>query len=336
MEKREIIAVVGMCGAGKSVVSDFLAKEGYQFLRFGQITLNEIKRRGMELTEENEKQIREELRQKYGMAAFALLNQEKIDSLLEKGNVVIDGLYSWSEYKILKDKYGESIKIVAVLASPSVRYSRLEERVLVDEKMRNRPFTKEKGKLRDYAEIENIEKGGPIAMADIIIQNDGTLKDLTNKLTEIFTPEKITRPSWDEFYLGLAKYMAGRSKDPSTKTGAVIVRPNKSVCSVGFNGFAQKMPDNSELYANREEKYSRIIHCEMNALNFSQDKSHEGYTLYTYPFLSCDRCFVHMVQAGITKFVAPKPSEDKLSRWGVAFERVRKYAKECKVEIVEV
>lgn len=146
MEKKEIIAVVGMCGAGKSVVSDFLAKEGYQFLRFGQITLDEIKKREMELTEENEKQIREELRQKYGMAAFALLNQEKIDSLLENGNVVVDGLYSWSEYKTLKDKYGESIKIVAVLAPPSERYSRLEQRVRVDEKMRNRPFTREEGK----------------------------------------------------------------------------------------------------------------------------------------------------------------------------------------------
>lgn len=173
-------------------------------------------------------------------------------------------------------------------------------------------------------------------MADIIIKNDGSLKDLTDKLTEIFTPEKITRPSWNEFYLGLAEYISKRSRDPSTQTGAVIVRPDKSVCSVGFNGFAQKMPDSPELYANREEKYSRIIHCEMNALMFSRDQAHQGYTLYTWPFLSCDRCFVHMVQAGITRFVAPKATPEKLTRWGTSLERVRQYAKECGVELVEV
>jgi deoxycytidylate deaminase/predicted kinase len=335
VEKREIIAVVGMCGAGKSVVSNFLAKEGYQFLRFGQITLDEVKKRGLELTEENEKTIREEFRQKFGMAAFATLNQDKIDSLSTNGNVVIDGLYSWSEYKILKDKYGESLKVVAVVAPPSVRYSRLEERKIIDEKMRNRPFTREKGKSRDYAEIENIEKGGPIAMADITIINDKTIGDLERHLTEIFTPEKIRRPTWDEFYLDLAQEMSKRSKDPSTKVGAVIVRPDKSVCSVGFNGFSQKMPDSVELYANREEKYSRIIHAEMNALIFSRDQSHQGYTLYTWPMLSCDRCFGPMVQAGIIRFVTLKPTQDKLDRWGASFERVKQDAKKCKVEIVE-
>lgn len=144
------------------------------------------------------------------------------------------------------------------------------------------------------------------------------------------------RPSWDEFYLGLAKYIAARSKDPSTKTGAVIVRPDKSVCSVGFNGFPQPMPDSEELYANREEKYSRIVHCEMNALLFTRDQSLQGYTLYTYPFLSCDRCFVHMVQSGIMRFVAPQATADQLTRWGAAFERVRGYAKEMNIEILEI
>ena len=71
---------------------------------------------------------------------------------------------------------------------------------------------------------------------------------------------------WDLRFLELAKVVASWSKDPSTQTGAIIVRPDKTIVSVGFNGFAQSMPDNSLLYDNREEKYSRIIHCEMNAL----------------------------------------------------------------------
>jgi dCMP deaminase len=136
-------------------------------------------------------------------------------------------------------------------------------------------------------------------------------------------------------FLGLAEYVSRWSKDPSTKVGAVIVRPDRSICSVGFNGFPQNMPDSPELYNNREEKYSRVVHGEINAKEFAVDKV-KGYTLYTTPFLPCDRCFVQMVQAGIIRFVAPKATEDQLTRWGPSFEKVRKYAKECKVELIEM
>jgi dCMP deaminase len=142
--------------------------------------------------------------------------------------------------------------------------------------------------------------------------------------------------TWDIYFIKLAKEISTKSKDPSTQTGAVIVRPDNSIASVGFNGFPARMPDVMSNYVNREEKYSRIIHCEMNALIFSRDASHSGYSLYTYPFPSCDRCFVHMVQAGIMRFVSPKPSEEHMQRWGEAFERVRKYARECEVTLMEI
>ncbi len=184
-----IIAVVGMTGSGKSVVSDFLVEKGYSFLRFGQITLDIVKEKGLEPTEENEKEIREGIRNEKGMAAFAILNAPKIDELLKNGNVVVDGLYSWSEYKWLKEKYGDDIKIVAVHASPEIRYKRLSERKEIDEKMRNRPATIEQAKSRDYAEIENIEKAGPIAMADFHLRNEGSKKDLNMELDKLM--EKV-------------------------------------------------------------------------------------------------------------------------------------------------
>lgn len=141
--------------------------------------------------------------------------------------------------------------------------------------------------------------------------------------------------SWDLYFLAMAKNASLRSKDPSTKTGAVIVRPNKSVCSVGYNGFPQKLKDDPDLYANREIKLSRIIHCEMNALLFSREPL-AGYTLYTWPFMSCDRCFVHMLQAGIIRFVYPKATPAQVERWGKSFELVLSYAKEANVEMVEI
>jgi len=185
----KIIFIVGMAGSGKSIVSDELAKLGFAFLRLGQITLDKIKELGLAPIEENERKIREGFRKEYGMGAFAFLNIPKFEELLKKSNVVGDGLYSWSEYKILKEKYKDAMTVIAVYAPPELRYKRLRERKLKknDSKMRSRPFTAEEAKSRDYAEIENIEKGGPIAMADFTIINTGTVGELKEDLSKILS-----------------------------------------------------------------------------------------------------------------------------------------------------
>jgi deoxycytidylate deaminase len=99
------------------------------------------------------------------------------------------------------------------------------------------------------------------------------------------------------------------------------------------------MPDDDTLYANREEKYSRVVHCEINALIYAGtlDK-HSQHTLYTVPFPSCDRCVVQMIQAGIQTFVAPEPTAEAIERWGTAFERTYKYIQECNrhIELIPV
>jgi len=187
----KIICIVGMPGSGKSVVADELVRQGFAFLRFGQITLDIVKERGLAPVEKNEREVREDLRRKHGMAAFALLNIPKIDELLKKSDVVVDGLYSWSEYKILKDKYGEIIFVVAVFAPPETRYARLTNRsVAGDEARRFRNFTKEESRSRDYAEIENLEKGGPIVMADFTIINTGTVDQLKEGVKEALSQIK--------------------------------------------------------------------------------------------------------------------------------------------------
>lgn len=182
----KIVFIVGMAGAGKSIVSDELVKKGFVFLRFGQITLDKVKEQDLEPNESNERKIREGLRKEHGMGAYAILNIPKFDELLEKSNVVGDGLYSWSEYKILKERYGDSMYVIAVYAPAKLRYQRLENRkVEKDEKQRFRSFTQKEARARDYAEIENIEKGGPIAMADFTIINTGTIDELEQKVKDI-------------------------------------------------------------------------------------------------------------------------------------------------------
>jgi dephospho-CoA kinase len=160
-----------MAGAGKSEVARVFAKSGFTMIRFGDITDQEIKKRGLEPGEESERYVRELLRREQGMAAYALLNRPRIDSALESSDVVVDGLYSWEEYTLLKDCYGDSLYVVAVWASPRTRYARLVARA-------SRQLTASEADSRDRAEIENVNKGGPIAMADYTIINESSVEKL--------------------------------------------------------------------------------------------------------------------------------------------------------------
>lgn len=143
---------------------------------------------------------------------------------------------------------------------------------------------------------------------------------------------------WDSRFLEMAALVASFSKDPSTKTGAVIVDVANSIIATGYNGFPSGMDDTEERLNNRDEKYSRIIHCEMNAILRAGklDNATDFYTLYTWPFMSCDRCVVHMLQAGIYRFVAPKMPLDKAERWKDSMDRAKSYITECGGELIEV
>lgn len=136
------------------------------------------------------------------------------------------------------------------------------------------------------------------------------------------------RMQWHTRFLDMAKLVASWSKDPSTQAGAVIVRKDSTICSTGYNGFPQRMGDDPLLYADREKKYSRIVHAEMNALLFARERV-TGYWLYTYPFSCCERCAVHMIQAGIDRFIFPEIPDDKKERWGESFAKTKAYLHEC-------
>lgn len=138
---------------------------------------------------------------------------------------------------------------------------------------------------------------------------------------------------WDNYFLGLAKYVASASKDPSTQTGAVLVSPDKKDVIFGYNGFPSQIEDDYRLTV-REEKYELIVHCEMNAV-LNAKRSVEGYTLYTYPFLSCTRCAVHMLTAGINRFVAPTIPPELEERWGPILEKTKEVFEEAGVQVVE-
>ena len=174
----KILAIVGMCGSGKSVASEYLEKElGYKKVYFGGVTMKKLKEAGLEVNPENEKMMREKLRRELGMGAYAKVLLPEITELSKNNNVVLDGLYSWTEYKILKETIPNLI-LISVIADKDIRYNRLTKRDI-------RPLSEEEAKKRDLAEIENIEKAPPIAYADYYIYNNGTIDEYIERLNNI-------------------------------------------------------------------------------------------------------------------------------------------------------
>lgn len=174
-----LIAIVGMCGSGKSVATEFFKEKGYEVIYFGGVTMKKLKEEGFDVTPENEKMMREKLRRDLGMGAYAVVLLDDIKESLKKGNVVLDGVYSWSELKILEEEF-PNIKVLAIVVDKKLRYDRLEKREI-------RPFTNEEATSRDISEIENLEKGGPISYADYFILNNGNEEEYKLSLKNIYS-----------------------------------------------------------------------------------------------------------------------------------------------------
>ncbi|MCA9364724.1 MAG: AAA family ATPase [Candidatus Moranbacteria bacterium] len=171
-----VCALLGMPGSGKSEAIGYLVeKHQWPKVYFGQVTMDEIERRGLDLTPENERIVREDLRAIHGKDHYALATIEKIRALGSVSGVFVESLYSWTEYKLFREHFGDAFVAVAVHTPPRVRYDRLAQRP-------ERPLNPEQAQIRDYAQIEKLEQGGPIAMADFVVSNVGNLSDLTDSL----------------------------------------------------------------------------------------------------------------------------------------------------------
>ncbi len=179
MNQKRIIAVVGMCGSGKSEAVKYFVNKGYRKVYFGDVVIRELKKLGLEINEANERKVREELRKKFGMGVMALQSIDLIKEYFEIGNVVIESMYSWEEFKIIKEEFGELFEVIAIYTTKKLRYERLAKRGF-------RPLTVEEAISRDISEIENLEKGGPISFADYTIINDTSLENLNKNLEKLF------------------------------------------------------------------------------------------------------------------------------------------------------
>lgn len=182
----KILAFVGMPGAGKTSAIEYLSEKNIPKVYFGGVVLDALKEAGHELTAENEKMMREKLRQDHGKDVVVNRIITQIEDLIDAGQkqILADGLYSWTEYKALKQAFNQQVIVVGVITSRAKRHKRLSNRPV-------RPLNRDEASKRDWAEIENLEKGGPIAIADYYIINNGELEALYKQIDDLIKEIKF-------------------------------------------------------------------------------------------------------------------------------------------------
>jgi dCMP deaminase len=125
------------------------------------------------------------------------------------------------------------------------------------------------------------------------------------------------RPSWDKYFMDLATLTASRSKDPSTKVGAVLVDSNHNIRSTGYNGYPRGVND-SRGTVERAVKLLLAEHAERNAIYAAARSgvSTEGCTIYVSGLYPCADCARAIIQAGITRVVIS--NTDRPERWATS------------------
>jgi len=179
-ENVKIVAFVGLTGSGKTAAVDHLTSKGYPKVYFGGIFYEAMKEAGLTPGDwEVENPFRKEIREREGKDFVVKRANQQIHNLIAAGQhrIVVDGLYSWTEYKIMKHEFPGELIVVAVIAPKHVRHHRLATRP-------DRPLNTEEVNERDWHEIEDVEKGGPIAIADYYLMNDGDLETLYKQVDD--------------------------------------------------------------------------------------------------------------------------------------------------------
>jgi dCMP deaminase len=131
---------------------------------------------------------------------------------------------------------------------------------------------------------------------------------------------------WDNRFMKIAREISTWSKDPSSKIGAVIVNDDRRILATGYNGFPKGIEDTDERLNDREQKYPRIVHAEMNALMAALHSgvSVKDATIYVYGLPICPECTKSIIQAGIKRVVISPDPYVYVTSWTEKWENISK------------
>ena len=329
-----IIGLTGKNGSGKGEVANFLKERGFHYFSLSDALRDEAKKRGHEITRDVLVGLGNELREKEGPGCLAERIFAKLDP--EK-HYAIDSIRHPSEVQVFRRR--NDFTLLRIHAPDRLRFERLRQR-----NRENDPKTYEEFLALENKEAKSKVKTDQqldqaIASADIQIDNNGPLKELHEKIKQILVQvsQNSPRPSWDDYFMGIAKVAALRSNCIKRKVAAVIVK-DKRIISTGYNGTTRGITNcnegecprcSSNDASGKDLGECLCSHGEENAI--VQAAYHgvalKGATLYT-TFSPCLMCTKMIINAGIVEVVyqATYPLSDisfkLLQQAGVAVRKI--------------
>jgi dCMP deaminase len=300
-----ILGVAGLNGSGKGEVVRFLEERSFYPLSLSDVIRDELRGQGLEETRERMIETGRAMRAAGGEGALA---ERLVRQLAPDRNYVIDSVRHPAEVEVLRSRGGR-FKLLWVEAPEATRLERIVAR----------------GRGGDPASLEELRalegrelgSGDPAAqqllavreLADVDVPNDGSIEDLRRVVHEVLQDNLFfERPSWDEYFISIARVVAARSNCVKRRVGAVIA-VDRRIISTGYNGTPRGVRNCNEGGCPRCNSFAeggtRLDEClcshgEENAITqaaYHGVSVREG-TLYT-TFSPCLMCTKMIINAGI-------------------------------------
>ncbi len=306
-----IIGLTGENCAGKSTVAEYLMKKGFYYFSLSDAIREELKKEGKGVTRENLIDMGNRLRQLHGAGA---LGKKIAQKLQNDKNYCVDSIRNPAEVEELKK--GGNFFLFYITAPSDSRFERIKARNREED-----PRTYEAFLEIEKLEMENADKTKQnlkptFALATSTLVNEGNFNELYDKidseLAKISKDFKMVRPSWDDYFMGIAKVVASRSNCIKRKVAAVIVK-DKRIISTGYNGTPRGTRNCAEGGCPRCNNFSEsgknleeclCSHGEENAI---VQASYHGIcikdsSIYT-TFSPCLLCTKMIINAGIKEVI---------------------------------
>lgn len=304
-----IIGLTGKNASGKGEVAQVLREGGFYYLSLSDMLRETAKERGIEQTRENLIKLGRELREAQGGGCLALKALSKIE--VDK-NYVVDSIRNPREVEALRQR--ANFNLVNVVSEASLRFERMKARGRPGDPKTYEDFLKVEAQEAASANPNAQQMEATASLADANLENNGSLESLKEKVKELIRTlnKKKARPSWDEYFLNIARVVALRSNCMKRRVAAVIVR-DKRIISTGYNGTPRGVTNCNEggcprcnAFAKSGENLGECYcsHAEENAIVQAayHGVSLKGATIYT-TFSPCLICTKMILNSGISEVV---------------------------------
>lgn len=239
---RLIIGLTGKNGAGKGEVAKFLQERGFHYYSLSDVLREEASKQGVAVNRNNLVELGNRLRQEHGPSILA----ERIFSRLDpEKNYIVDSMRHPSEVKVFKRR--KDFVLATVRAPERLRFERLKQRGRENDPRTFEDFQQLELRESQSATESDQQLDKAIGMADVLIENNGPLRELHEKVKQILLElsKKEVRPDWDDYFMGIAKVVALRSNCMKRKVAAILVK-DKRIISTGYNGTPRGVKNCSE------------------------------------------------------------------------------------------